>query len=155
MRFWFNPPLSRLQEEVEPHADFALFLALVSPRLEIRSFEAEAVGEGAYRLRVVIENTGWLPTNVTQKALDRKAVRPVEATLELPDGARIVTGKEREEAGQLQGRVERRAIMWWNVDHGTKERTKLEWVVEAKAGERVQVVARHERAGTVRADVVL
>ena len=24
--------------------------------------------------------------------------------------------------------------MWWNVDHGTKERTKLEWVVEAKAG---------------------
>ena len=45
--------------------------------------------------------------------------------------------------------------MWWNVDHGTKERTKLEWVVEAKAGERVQVVARHERAGTVRADVVL
>ena len=48
VRFWFNPPLSRLEEEVRPHADFALFLALVSPRLEIRSFDAEAVGDGAY-----------------------------------------------------------------------------------------------------------
>ena len=47
-----------------------------------------------------------------------------------------MTGKEREEAGQLQGRVEKRAIMWWNVDHGTNDRTKVEWVVEAKAGER-------------------
>jgi hypothetical protein len=66
-----------------------------------------------------------------------------------------VTGKEREEAGQLNGRVEKRAIMWWNVDHGTSDRTKLEWVVEAQAGERVGVVVRHERAGTVRAELVL
>nr|MBA3567131.1 carboxypeptidase [Actinomycetota bacterium] len=98
---------------------------------------------------------GWLPTNVTQKALDRKAVRPVEVALELPDGARIVTGKEREEAGQLTGRVEKRAIMWWNNDHSTSDRAKVEWVVEAGAGERVGVVARHERAGTVRAELTL
>ncbi len=104
---------------------------------------------------LVLENAGWLPTNVTQKALDRKAVRPVEVALELPDGARIVTGKEREEAGQLTGRVEKRAIMWWNVDHGTKERTKVEWVVEAKAGERLSVVATHERAGTARSELTL
>ena len=48
VRFWFNPPLSRLEEEVKPHADFVLFLALISPRLEIRSFDAEPVGDGAY-----------------------------------------------------------------------------------------------------------
>jgi len=155
MRFWFNPPLSRLEAEVKPHAEFALFLALVSPRLEVRSFESTPVGEGAYRLRLVLENSGWLPTHVTQKALDRKAVRPIEVSLELPDGARLVTGKEREEAGQLEGRAERRAIMWWNVDHSTSDRTKVEWVVEAAGGERVGVVARHERAGTVRAGLTL
>jgi murein tripeptide amidase MpaA len=153
--FWFNAPLSRLEEEVTPHADFALFLALVSPRLEIRSFESEPVGDGAFRLRLVLENGGWLPTNVTQKALDRKAVRPVEVELDLPEDARVVTGKEREELGQLAGRVERRAVMWWNVDHSTSDRTKVEWVVEAKAGERIGVVARHERAGTARADLTL
>jgi len=58
-------------------------------------------------------------------------------------------------AGQLGGRVERRSVTWWNVDHSTSERAKVEWVVEAKAGERLGVVARHERAGTVRSAVVL
>ena len=103
----------------------------------------------------MLENAGWLPTNVTQKALDRKAVRPIEVVLELPEGGRVVTGKGREEAGQLSGRVERRAITWWGADHSTSDRTKIEWVVGAKAGERVGVVARHERAGTVRAELVL
>ncbi|HEY4620379.1 MAG TPA: M14 family metallopeptidase [Gaiellaceae bacterium] len=153
--FWFNPPLSRLEAEVRPHADFALFLALVSPRLEIRSFESEAVGDGAFRLRLVLENSGWLPTNVTQKALERKAVRPIEVELELPDGARVATGKEREEAGQLDGRVERRNVMWWAVDHSTSDLAKLEWVVEGPAGSRIGVVARHERAGTARAELIL
>ncbi len=45
--------------------------------------------------------------------------------------------------------------MWWGTDHSTAERTKVEWVVEAPAGANVGVVARHERAGTVRADLVL
>jgi hypothetical protein len=155
VRFWFNPPLSRLEEEVKPHADFALFLALASPRLEIRSFDAEAVGGGAYRLRLVLENSGWLPTQVSQKALDRKAVRPIEVELELPESGRLVTGLEREEAGQLSGRVERRTVLWWNVDHSTSDRTKLEWVIEAAEGSSVCVVARHDRAGTVRAELVL
>ncbi len=155
VRFWFNPPLSRLEEEVKPHADFAVFLALASPRLEIRSFDAEAVGAGAHRLRLVLENSGWLPTQVSQKALDRKAVRPIEVELELPEGGRLVTGLAREEAGQLSGRVERRTVLWWNVDHSTSDRTKLEWVIEAAEGSSVSVVARHDRAGTVRAELVL
>ena len=155
VRFWFNPPLARLEEEVAPHTELALFFALVAPRLRVRSLESTPVGDGAHRVRLVLENTGWLPTNVTEKAVERKAVRPVEVELELPEGARVVTGKEREEAGQLEGRVERRAILWWGVDHSTSDLTKVEWVVEAPAGARVGVVARHQRAGTVRAELVL
>ena len=45
--------------------------------------------------------------------------------------------------------------MWWNVDHSTSDLTKVEWVVEAPAGGRVVVVARHERAGTARAELTL
>ena len=155
MRFWFNPPLARLEEEVKPHADFAVYLALIAPRLEIRSFESEPVADGAFRLRLVLENAGWLPTNVTEKAVERKAVRPIEVELTVPDGARIASGKPREEAGQLAGRVERRQITWWGTDHSTSERALVEWVVEAKTGDAVSVVARHERAGTVRAELVL
>jgi hypothetical protein len=103
----------------------------------------------------VLENAGWLPTNVTEKALERRAVRPIEVELELPEGARIATGKEREEVGQLGGRVERRQVTWWGTDHSTAERTKVEWVIEAKPGDRVAVTARHDRAGTERAELIL
>ncbi len=140
---------------MRPHADFALFLALASPRLEVRSLESEAIGEGAHRIRLVLQNSGWLPTQVTQKALDRKAVLPIEVELELPDGARVVTGKAREEAGQLEGRVESRAVLWWGVDLSTNDLAKLEWVVEAPSGSNVGVVARHQRAGTARATLTL
>jgi Zinc carboxypeptidase len=153
--FWYNPPLSRLEQEVAPHAEFALFLASVSPKLEVRSFDSQTVSNGAHRVRLVLENTGWLPTYVTQRALDRKAVRPIEVDLELPEGGRVVTGKPREQAGQLEGRVERRSVLWWNVDHSTSDLTKVEWVVEAPAGERLGLVARHERAGTARAELIL
>ena len=40
-------------------------------------------------------------------------------------------------------------------DHSTSDRAKVEWVVEAAAGARVGVVARHDRAGTARAELVL
>ena len=155
VRFWFNPPLSRLEQEIRPHADFALFLALVAPRLEVRSFESEAVADGVYRLRLVLENTGWLPTNVSEKALERKAVRPIEVELEIPEDARITTGKLREETGQLAGRAEKRSVTGFRTDFSTSERTKVEWVIEAKPGDRIGVVARHQRAGTVRAELVL
>jgi hypothetical protein len=155
VRFWFNPPLRRLEQEIGPHADFAIFLALASPRLEVRSFEGAPVGKGAFRVRLVLQNSGWLPTNVTEKALERKAVRPIEVDLELPEGAIVASGKAREEVGQLAGRVEHRNVTWWGVDHSTNDLALVEWVVEANAGDRVGVVARHERAGTVRAELTL
>lgn len=82
-------------------------------------------------------------------------MRPIEVELELPEGARVAVGKEREEADQLTGRVERRAVMWWGLDHSTSDRAKVEWVVEAPAGSKVGVVARHERAGVARAELTL
>jgi len=37
----------------------------------------------------------------------------------------------------------------------TDDRLKVEWVVRAEAGTTVAITARHERAGTVRANVAL
>jgi hypothetical protein len=37
----------------------------------------------------------------------------------------------------------------------TEDRVKVEWVVRAPSGGTVKLVARHERAGTVRAEVPL
>jgi murein tripeptide amidase MpaA len=155
MYCWANVPTQFLEREVAPHAEFALFHLLISPRLEVHSLDVDPVADGAYRVRLVLHNTGWLPTNVTQKALERKVVRPVEVELTLPEGAKLVSGDPKVELGQLDGRVHKRSALWWGTDDATGDRAKAEWVIAAPAGGELGIEARHERAGTIRQVVQL
>ena len=52
-----------------------------------------------------IQNTGWLPTYVSKRALARKTVRGIVAEIELPAGASLATGKLRDDVGQLEGKA--------------------------------------------------
>ncbi len=155
MSCWGNPPLHLLEKEIAPHADFAIFQAMISPKLELRSLEHEPIGDGKHYVRIVLENSGWLPTNVTDKALQRKAVRPIEVELKLPRGARVVGGERKVEAGQLSGRNLKRNPLGWRADDSTSDRTKLEWVIEAPKGGKLGIEARHQRAGVVRGEIQL
>jgi murein tripeptide amidase MpaA len=155
VNYWFNVPFDRLEQEVAPHTEWALFHLLISPLLEIRELEVESLGESAYLVRLVLQNSGWLPTNVTEKAVERNAVRPIEVELDLPSDARLVGGETKTEAGQLKGRVEKRSTTWWLNDESTSDLAKLEWVVEAPRGTEIGLEARHPRAGTVRRRVTL
>jgi hypothetical protein len=150
INYWFNVPFDRLEQEVAPHSDWAIWHALISPLLEVRSLDVEPLGESTFLVRLVVQNSGWLPTNVTEKALQRKAVRDLEVEVDLPEGAQLVTGEMKTESGQLKGRVEKRSTTWWMNDESTKDLAKLEWVIEAPAGTEIGVEARHQRAGTIR-----
>ena len=152
---WGNVPPKFLEREVAPHADFAIWHLLISPRLEVHSLNVESVGEGAYRVRLVLQNTGWLPTNVSDKAVERKAVRPLEVELTLPEGAKLLAGDQKVALGQLEGRVHKRSALWWWGDDATGDRAKAEWVIEAPEGAELGIEARHQRAGTIRQVVTL
>ncbi|MGH2820326.1 MAG: M14 family metallopeptidase [Actinomycetota bacterium] len=146
---WSNPPPELLEAEIAPHSELAIYHALVSPRLELESVHVDALGSGVHHIRVVVTNSGWLPTNVTQKALDRGVVRPLEVELTLPEGVRLVSGEKKVEAGQLTGRVDKRNPNWWGTNDSTTDRAKVEWVVAAPSGATIAVEARHQRAGRV------
>ena len=156
---WRNPPLDMVEEEVTRHADWAIHNALITPRLTLREATATAVGAGAagqkgtWRVRFAVQNAGWLPTNVTQKAVERRAVRPIEVEIEVPKGAEVV-GDTKVEIGQLAGRALKRSAVNLVMD-GTTDIGKHDWVVRAEPGAEVALVARHQRAGIVRASVVL
>jgi hypothetical protein len=156
INYWYNPPFELLRREVEPLAEWVVFHALVTPRLELRTFEREELEPGLYRLRLVVQNAGWLPTSGTKKALEGYLVGPVEAELELPEGAELLAGAATAELGQLAGRVEQRSVAtWWGYEPGTAELAAAEWIVRAAAGSEVRATARHVRAGTVRAATTL
>ncbi len=95
VRYWYNIPFDRLEKEVAPHSDWLVYLGLTTPRLAIRTFSADPLGADLWRVRLVVENQGFLPTHGTQKALDQQVSRGVFAELTLPPGARLVDGDAR------------------------------------------------------------
>jgi murein tripeptide amidase MpaA len=150
MYAWRNPPPPFLEKEVALFPDWLVWHLLISPKLELYEAKATPLGEGLYQVRLVVQNSGWLPTYITKKALEKKVVRGVVAEIELPEGATLRTGKPREELGQLEGRAYKPSTpTTWHADP-TDDRAKVEWVVHAPTGGTVKITARHERAGMVR-----
>ena len=146
---WANPPASRLGAEVAPHAAFAVFLALAAPCLEILGSAVERLGPATWRVTVGIANSGWLPTDVTDRARRQKLVLPLVVEL---SGAEVVSGPARIELGQLAGGVEAR---FRGGNDGTPDRAAAAWVLVASEGSMVTVEARHPRAGRRQIEIEL
>jgi hypothetical protein len=155
---WTNPPPHLLEKEIAPFSRWLTWHALISPKLEIIEAQATPLGKDSWRLRLALQNTGWLPTYVTKMAKNRKLARGVVCEIALPEEAVLETGKLREELGQLEGRAYKPAAAnTWagsSADE-TDDRLSVEWVIRAPKGAVIGVVARHERAGTAIASVTL
>ena len=154
MYAWANPPAEFLEKELQRFPDWIVWHTLISPKLGLRHAEVQAIGPETYRVRLVVENTGWLPSYVTKKALEKKVSRGLICEIRLPDGAVLKSGKLREEVGELEGRAYKSA----QVEGGegdSDDRIKIEWVVHAPKGGRVELTARHDRAGVVRVELDL
>jgi murein tripeptide amidase MpaA len=144
LQVWANPPPSLLEAEVAPHAEFAVFQALAAPCVEILEASAEPLGDGTWRVRAGLANTGWLPTTVTERAAKETLVLPLVAEL---SGAEVIDVPARRELGQLSGRSAFE-LDGGRQNDGTPDRVLVSWVVRADAGATVTVDARHPRAGT-------
>jgi hypothetical protein len=151
-----NPPLPLLEREVSRFPRWLLWQALCSPKLELVHAGAAAVTAGTWKETLVIQNTGWLPTYVSKRALARKTVRGTIVDVDLPEGVQLAAGNQHQDAGQLEGKAfKHTGVSFWPDYNITDDRMKIEWVVTASAGATIGITARHERAGTVRASVVL
>ena len=155
-----NPPPHLLEKEVAKFPDWLIWNTLISPKLELVHATAENIGGDSYRIDVGVQNTGYLPSYVSKRAQQRKQTRGLVGELVLPDGAELVSGTLREIAGELEGRAYKHTLMsFWTDTTPTADRVKLEWVVNvgkcAPTDRDVQVVVKHEKAGTVRATIAL
>ena len=147
---WGNAPGSMLLAEVKPHAEFAVYQALCSPRLEVLHSSATALGGDTYRVQVGIANTGWLPTFVTAKAKKERLVLPLVAEL---TGATVIGANARQELGQLGGRHD--LHFNYGKNDGTPDRVLASWVLQGAAGTEVSIAVSHQRAGSKSVTVTL
>lgn len=148
---WTNPPAHLLRDEVSAHADFAVFQALCSPRLELLEVVTDALGDGTWRVRLGIANTGWLPTDVSAHARKERLVRPIVAEV-VGDGIEVVGGSSRRQLDQLDGRA---ALRFRDGHDGTPDRALVAWTLRAPAGATVTFVVEHQRCGRVERSVTL
>jgi murein tripeptide amidase MpaA len=151
-----NPAPQFLEKEVALFPKWLVYQLLISPKLEQHSLTVQDLGSGMYLIRLGLMNTGYLPTNVTRKAIEKKVARGVICEITLPAGATLASGELRKDLGQLAGwAYNPSSLTAWGSPAPTPDRAVIEYVVNAPNGGTVSVVARHERAGVVRADVDL
>ncbi|MEM8863456.1 MAG: M14 family metallopeptidase, partial [Chloroflexota bacterium] len=150
MYCWRNPPPHLLEQEVAPFSDWMIWYALVFPQLEIYQASCSPLENNTYKIQMVIENTGWLPSYITKQALENRNIRGVIAEIDLPAGASLQMGKQREILGQLEGRNKTAvAAIPWTITAATADRLKVEWIVHAPQKGTIKLTARHDRAGKV------
>ena len=92
---------------------------------------------------------------MTKRARDIKAVRGVRCELDLPDGARLVSAKLQQDAGQREGRAYKASAPTRRPADPTDDRAKVEWVIVGTVGQSIGITKSHPRAGTVRPSVIL
>jgi hypothetical protein len=134
-----NPPVGKIAGLGAAHTKFVVYLTSLFPKVAIARAEATTLAAGVYRVKAEIENTGFLPTALTQGVLAR-AVTPVMVQLRVPPET-IVTGAEK--------------TTYVPVLAGSGSRQSFEWVITAKPGTAVTLKVLTQKAGTATATVTL
>ena len=149
--FW-NPPPALLEKEITPIAEWIIWHVRILPRLEWHKIDIQALGADSYRIYAAVNNVGWLPTYVTKNALKRNLSRGVIFEILLAPEATLEHGPRQIEVEQLEGRAYKRSSpcgFGGYVADPTDDRCAASWVVRCASPAEIEIVARHDRAGSL------
>ena len=163
--FISNVPIDRLEKEVAKFPQWLVWQALISPQLILRSATAQAIGVSdsqmlLYRIRLEVQNAGYLPSHVSSTAMKNKAVAELQAEIILPKKGRVVSTAgnsgttssklPRVALGQLAGwNHKHTGVSFWPDAAPTSDIGVAEWVIECPKGATITLNSWHPRAGRV------
>lgn len=150
-----NPPGKMLEKVCHDNVMFNLRHAAAAPRVAVDSVTVEPLGAGLHKVTAVVSNHGYLPTNLSDVAIQNKVARPVLARIETA-GASVVMNPVQVDLGHLAGRNERKyEYSNWGQQWSAVSR-KVEWLVRADAADAsVTIVAASQKGGTDRRAAIL
>ncbi len=132
-----NPPSEKIAAIVEDQMTFLKDLAGRLATLEVVDVKVEPKGGGLYAIEASVENSGYLPTALSQGVRTRQA-DPVLVRLQAED-VKILAGKPLERIDSLNGSGGRRTFRW--LIHAEKDVDSLTIkVTTPKAGEVIETI---------------
>ena len=149
-----------LEAEVAPHADWAIWHVLIAPSLSLRTLTASALGEGVVAGAAGRREHGLAADERHPEGAGPQGGEAVGLPIVEGEGTacRSSAPTRRQELGQLAGRVGKHSMLGgFGVVDG-RHRRPGQWPSGScgrRPGRRCAVEARHDRAGVVRATVVL
>lgn len=146
-----NAPPKFLEEECAKNHKFVLRQVAVLPHVQIGKVETEQLGDDLHIIRVMVENEGFLPTNLSQKAINLGVAKPI--TVELGGaGAEVLLGEPKQAIGHLEGRAQAVGAMF---DRGglLRNEARVEWLVRSRGP--VTITVKSEKGGMVKREVAL
>lgn len=147
-----NAPPQFLEEECAKNHRFVLRQAALVPLLRLGEVAVRPLGGDLFVVRVRVENAGFLPTNISDKALRLNVVKPVTAEL-AGDGVEIVMGERKQALGQLEGRAQAAGPTFAFGQAILQNEKQAEWLVRGRG--LVVVTVRSDRGGTVTREIPL
>lgn len=146
-----NPPGFLLPGETYKNAHWAIRQAACMPLINFETVKQEKLEEGLYKITATVINEGFLPTYITNKTLELKAVKPDSVTLE---GADLLSGKKTVMLGHLQGYAMAHYSGGWGAAIPNSI-AKATWVVKATEGTKITLKAKSVRGGQATEELVL
>lgn len=145
---WRNPPHHLLEKELEPHFDCIFQMASLAPKLEIKNHKITSLGNDNYKLELVLQNTGYLSTYVSEQAKKMKIVKPITVDIELPEDASFISGKKRVTIDHLEGRSNKTSMTYYHSP--TDNLIKIEWILKMNKDEEINIKISSCKAGIIR-----
>lgn len=117
--FLQNCPPELLKAECHKVCSFMIRNAKMLPKLWLESFSCQAIDENLWRVDFRVGNLGFLPTNLTQEAINLKRAKEVETEIE---GALSPEAKPlKRKLGHLAGRANRlRSARFFRGGYGNR-----------------------------------
>lgn len=152
---WQNPPGSLLEEVTAGNAKFVVRKMGTAPRLVLGETTVEPIADGLYRIAAIVQNTGFLPTYLSERGKATGRIKPVRVSLGTCDGAELVSGKREQDLGHLDGRANQYGPLGYPPRWSNLSRGRAEWIVSGAPGTTIELCATTSKAGTVRTTVTL
>jgi murein tripeptide amidase MpaA len=144
-----NPPGAQLEEICRQNILFNLRHAASAPTLRIDDVKITKLEGTLYKVRAVVANHGYLPTNLSDVAIQNHVAKPVRLSIQVQGGG-LLMNPETVELGHLAGRNER-LYPWspWGQQWTATSRF-AEWLIQSSGNASVTITAASEKAGTHR-----